>query len=93
MSNIQQSLQGALSDLKMRYPISEMALFGSYARGTETEKSDVDILVSFSGPIGIQFIDLADELEKLLGKKVDLITKEGLKPRQWEYLKDKVIYV
>ena len=93
LNNIKQTLSSALPDLRKRYPISEMALFGSQVSGDATEKSDVDILVSFNGAIGIQFIDLADELEKLLGKKVDLITKEGLKHRQWEYLKDKVVYV
>jgi predicted nucleotidyltransferase len=93
MNSVQQQLRGAMSGLKKRYPIAEMALFGSQASGQATDKSDVDIMVSFSGPIGIQFIDLADELEQLLGKKVDLITREGLKPRQWEYLKDKMLYV
>jgi uncharacterized protein len=93
MNSIQQSLHVALDDLKKRYPIAEMALFGSQAEGTAKPSSDVDILISFSGPIGIQFIDLADELEVLLGKKVDLVTKESLKPGQWAYLKDKVVYV
>ncbi len=93
MNSIQQSLHLALVDLKKRYPIAEMALFGSHAAGTATKSSDVDILVSFSGPIGIQFIDLADELEVILGRKVDLVTRESLKPAQWEYLKEKIVYV
>ncbi len=93
MNSIQKSLHEALADLKKRYPIDEMAVFGSHANGTMNNSSDVDILVSFSGPMGIKFIDLADELEILLGKKVDLITKKSLKPRQWEYLKDKLVYV
>ena len=82
MNSIQQSLYLSLVDLKKRYPIDEMALFGSQAAGTATKSSDVDILVSFSGSIGIQFIDLADELEVILGRKVDLITRESLKPAQ-----------
>ncbi len=50
-------------------------------------------MVDFNGPIGIEFIDLSDELEVILGKKVDLVTKGGIQAHYWEYLKDKFIYV
>lgn len=93
METIQQKLKVLLPKLKTRYPIDRMAIFGSQARGDMGDDSDVDILVSFNGPIGIEFIDLADELETSLGKKVDLITIEALKPRQIEYLKNQIIYV
>jgi uncharacterized protein len=93
MLSIYQQLKAILPELKTRYPIAELALFGSQARGDAGSNSDIDLLVSFNGPIGIEFIDLADELEKSLGKPVDLITKEALKTRQWDYLKDRLIYV
>jgi len=82
-----------LPELKTRYPIAELALFGSQTRNDANPGSDIDLLVSFNGPIGIEFIDLADELEKSLGLPVDLITKESLKERQWEYLKSRLVYV
>jgi uncharacterized protein len=50
--------------LQGRYPISELGLFGSYARGDNNEKSDIDILVDFNGRLGIGFIKLAHELEE-----------------------------
>ena len=93
MNQIQSQIRSALPELKLRYPIVQMAIFGSAARGDATIESDVDILVSFNGRIGIEFIDLADELEEILGKKVDLISMESIKPRQWDYLKNKIVYV
>ena len=46
------------------------ALLGSYSRNTAIEgKSDIDVMVEFTEPIGIRFIDLADELEQSLNKK------------------------
>jgi len=93
MNNIQNQISLALPELKSRYPIGKMAIFGSQASGDATPASDVNILVSFNGKIGIEFIDLADELEEILGKKVDLITMESLKPRQWDYIKNRILYV
>ncbi len=90
---IQATLRKHLPDLKQRYPIAWLALFGSYTRGEQTAKSDIDILVDFNGPVGIEFVELADELEKILHSKVDLVSKGGLKPRHWDYLKERLAYV
>ena len=49
-----------------------MAIFGSYARGEQRMDSDVDVLVEFNAPIGMRFIDLANDLETILQTKVDL---------------------
>lgn len=70
--------------LQKKYPIKSIGIFGSVARGESDENSDVDILVEFEKPIGIEFIDLANELESILHQKVDLISKSGIKPK---YLK------
>ncbi|MFT4203346.1 MAG: nucleotidyltransferase family protein [Chitinophagaceae bacterium] len=89
----QQILCSALPSLRQKYPIASLAIFGSYASGNATENSDIDVLVSFNGPIGIEFIDLADELEIITGKKVDLVSREGLKPRQIAYIEKNLQYV
>ncbi|NYJ26590.1 nucleotidyltransferase family protein [Allomuricauda sp. ARW1Y1] len=69
------------------------ALFGSYARNEQTASSDVDIMVEFDGKIGIKFIDLANELEKALGLKVDLVSKKGIKEQYLNTILSDLIYV
>ena len=76
-----------------KYALSFIAIFGSYSSGKQTEESDVDILVEFNKPIGIEFIDLAEELEKVLNIKVDLVSKRGIKPAYFEQIEKELIYV
>ena len=61
------------------YSVKEIGIFGSYANETHTEESDIDILVEFDKPIGWKFFSLELYLEKIFGKKVDLVTKNSLK--------------
>lgn len=79
--------------LLSKYPIRSIGLFGSVSRNEDTSQSDVDILVEFDGNIGIRFIDLADEIESLLRRKVDLVSKNAIKPRYYQSIKDDIIYV
>lgn len=76
------------SFLKEKYSVKSLAIFGSYARGEQTEASDVDLLVEFEVTPGFAFIRLADELEQLLGLKVDLLTSQML--RHNPYLKKSI---
>lgn len=69
------------SRLFKEYPIKSLGIFGSYARQEQSETSDLDILVEFSDKIGIRFIDLAEELEGILGVNVDLVSKKGIKDK------------
>ena len=86
---IRTKLIDALPDLKQRYPISYMALFGSVVRSDfDPETSDVDILVDFDAAIGWEFFDLQDELKTLLERKVDLISRKAIKPHYWDVIKD-----
>jgi predicted nucleotidyltransferase len=65
--------------LSRRYPIERMALFGSWARGDAREDSDIDVLVEVAPSIGLRFVDLGDELEKALGRRVDLVSRRAIK--------------
>lgn len=61
-------------------PVLKAYLFGSYLRGNADTQSDIDILVDldYSQRIGLQFIQMKIDLEKLLGKKVDLVSSNGM---------------
>lgn len=76
-----------------KYPIKNIGVFGSVARGDFNEKSDVDILVEFDKPVGIEFIDLAYELESILHQKVDLISRGGIKPKYFRIIEKDLHYV
>ena len=91
--NITNKLSKLKVRLKERYPISSMALFGSYARNEQTDTSDVGIMVEFNGKIGIKFIDLANDIEKALGLKVDLVSKKGIKEQYLNTILSDLIYV
>jgi len=91
--NITNKLSKLKVRLKKRYPISSMAIFGSYARNEQTDTSDVDIMVEFNGKIGVKFIDLANDIEKALGLKVDLVSKKGIKEQYLNSILSDLIYV
>ena len=66
--------------IEKEYAVERIGVFGSYAKGNQTESSDIDILVEFKDPTYDNLIDLAFYLEELYGKKIDLITVKGLSP-------------
>ncbi|CAK8712906.1 hypothetical protein GMJAKD_02170 [Candidatus Electrothrix aarhusensis] len=65
--------------LHSEYGVKRLGLFGSYAKGEQTEASDVDIVAEFEKPIGLKFIEFAEYIEKVLGKKADILTPEGVR--------------
>lgn len=76
-----------------KYGITSLGLYGSVLRDDFTPQSDIDIIVDFSKPIGIEFIDLAEDLEKVLQHKVDLVSKQGVKLTFFEVIKKDILYV
>ena len=80
-------------ELFLKYPIASMGLFGSVVRDDFTPDSDIDIIVSFNRPVGIEFIDLANELEIKLNRKVDLVSKNGIKEKYYRVIEPEIIYV
>jgi predicted nucleotidyltransferase len=91
-----QQIQEQLSNLKpaliKRFSVSSIGLFGSYARNEQNEDSDIDIVVDFSKPVGIEFVDLAEFLEESLKAKVDLVSLNGIKPKYLSVIKSEIVY-
>lgn len=85
-ADLQQIKNKALPILK-EAEVSRSAIFGSYARGENTENSDIDILVDLPPDKSLlDFIDLKIKLEEMLGKKVDLVEYSTIKPRLKKYI-------
>lgn len=93
LHDIKSTLESHKQHLFAEYPIKTLAIFGSYARMNQNENSDLDILVEFNDKIGIRFIDLADEIESLIGFKVDLVSRNGIKDKYFHSINSDLIYV
>jgi predicted nucleotidyltransferase len=72
-------LRESYPQLTARFGVRRIGLFGSFARETAQESSDVDLIVEFQRPIGLKFMEMVEYLEALLGRKVDVLTPAGLR--------------
>ncbi len=79
-------------EIKERFAVRRIGLFGSFVRGEEKETSDVDILVEFEEPTFRNFMNLAFFLEDLFGRRVDLLTPEGISYRIKPYVEREVVW-
>lgn len=87
-------LQAQKLELSKKYPISEMGLFGSYARGDFSEQSDIDILIDFNDRIdGFDYIKIAHHLEDTFGQRIDLVSRKGIKASYLPYVENNLIHV
>lgn len=93
MNKVLQILKDHKQELMEKYPIKSLALFGSYSRGDYNDKSDIDIMVELTRPSGLEFIKMAYELEEIFQKKVDLVSKNGVKPRYMKLIEKDLRYV
>ncbi|MHC1623203.1 MAG: nucleotidyltransferase family protein [Candidatus Methanospirareceae archaeon] len=95
LTEIKDILKEHETELKKRYGIKKIGIFGSYLRGEAREKSDLDILVEFEQDVGIgllAFVGMENYLSDLLGVKVDLVEKSALKPRIGKHILKEVVY-
>lgn len=83
-----------INDLKQRFGVNKIGVFGSHSRGEGTESSDIDILVGFEQPVDIfTFLELKLHLETVLKRKVDLVTEKALKPIIKDRILSEVTYI
>jgi uncharacterized protein len=83
-----------MDELKTKYSVASLAMFGSYVRGDQTPESDVDMLVEFSEPVGMfTFMELERVLSNIISRKVDLVSRKGIKPLIYEHIKDSLLSI
>lgn len=91
---IKRILASNKEELKRKYKIREVGIFGSFVRGEQKKRSDIDILVDFYQlPDLLKFIEIERYLEKLLRKKVDLVEKKSIRPQLKDIILSEVIYI
>jgi predicted nucleotidyltransferase len=93
LKEIEKIIKQHQRELEEKYKVKKIGVFGSYARGDQSEDSDIDILVEFKEPVGFLFIHLADFLEEILESEVDLVTPDAIKPNRRSYIMEDVSYV
>jgi predicted nucleotidyltransferase len=94
LTSIKNILHQLKPELTEKYHVQSIGLFGSIVRDDFSPMtSDIDIIVDFSQPIGIEFIDLADLIERRLKYKIDLVSKNGIKKKYYSEIEPEIIYI
>ncbi len=79
--------------LQEKFELTELALFGSYARNEQTENSDIDIMVAFAKPSFRNFCATAEKLDEIFfGTEVQIVSKGAIKPNYFEYVNQDLVY-
>ena len=95
-SQIKKGLETLKPVLREKFQVEAIGVFGSFSRGEQTKKSDLDILVDFAADahVGLlKYVELEMFLTEQLGVKADLVTKEGLKPSLKDRVLSEVVYI
>ena len=94
VESIKRQLLQNKDELRQKFEVKTIGVFGSYVRGEQKLSSDVDILVEFQEPVGLfEFMKLENYLSDLLGVNVDLVSKKALKPHIGEHIMQEVIMI
>ncbi len=79
LESLMQALRENLPELRDLFSVSKIGVFGSYVKGNQNDDSDVDIYIEFDKVPGLEFMELTERLERIVRKRVDLLTPSGLK--------------
>ena len=94
IENLKSQIEALKPVLRERFKVETIGIFGSYVRGEQKRKSDLDVLVEFfETPSLFEFVELEDFLSQKLGVKVDLVMRDALKPRIRDSILSEAVYV
>ena len=94
LASITKAINAHRRDLREKYKITQIGIFGSYSRGEEKKGSDVDILVEFDGSVSLLWLVKAENyLSGILSRKVDLVPKEDVRIELKDRILSEVIYI
>ena len=93
-ADIENQIRGMMDELRLRYHVRKIGIFGSWSTGRQTDRSDLDLIVEFEQPIGMMaFVHLRALIAERLGIPVDLVTPDGLHPLIRNDVMKSVVYV
>jgi len=94
LQRIKEILEKHKIELRQRFKVKDIGIFGSYARGEQKKRSDIDILVEFEEPISLlKLVSLENFLREMLQVKVEVIPKKDVRPELKEKIFKEVIYI
>ncbi|OHE58264.1 MAG: nucleotidyltransferase [Thermodesulfovibrio sp. RBG_19FT_COMBO_42_12] len=94
VEEIKEILKEHKEEVSRKYKVSEIGIFGSFVRGEQKKRSDLDILVEYEEiPDLLEFVNLERYLQRLLRKKVDLVRKEAIRPELKDRILKEVVYI
>ncbi len=93
LDQIKEKLAFLMPEMTTKFHVQSIGIFGSAVRNDFNASSDLDLIVDFYRPVGIEFIDLAEYLEKHFHRKVDLVSKKGIKKRYLDSIAGEIIYI
>jgi predicted nucleotidyltransferase len=92
-SEILLKLKNIKPELEKKYGLTTLALFGSYSRNEQRADSDIDLLIDFDKMDVHNFFDCAFELQDLFkSKEVQIVTRDGIKPKYFDAIKQDLLY-
>jgi uncharacterized protein len=92
--NLQTKLRAELPELRARFGVTQLSLFGSYVRGEQRRDSDLDVLAAFAKPPSlVQLMQLEQHLSAVTHLRVDLVMKQGLRKRVGEKISSELLSV
>jgi|WetSurSiteA1Bulk_404760.scaffolds.fasta_scaffold209257_2 uncharacterized protein len=89
-------IRNKILPLILPYGVERVAVFGSFVRGEESAQSDIDLLITLKPigqrpPVGLKWFGLEEELSKILGRRVDLISEKALSPYIRPYVQKEMV--